>query len=530
MNNGLTRRQALMLLGRLAGTSAAVFQAASLFGITSIPAQASPVTLKPLSNKKRSVVILGAGISGLTCAYELSRAGYDCTILEASHRAGGRNMTARGGDFIDELGNPQTCQFDTDDEDLYLNCGPARIPAHHTGLMHYCQELGVKLQYFCNHNKNCFTQDDKAFDGKPIRLREYEADIRGFTAELLAKSVKSGAHLDKPFSEEDFEKMVAYARAFGDLNKDFKYEGTERAGLLSGGILAEGKLKTPRNFTDLLRSNFAAGALHFAELADQSPAMLTPVGGMDHVVKGFLKHVNDLIQLKSQIQKVWLQDDGVEVTYLQKGERKSIKADYCINCIPTHIMTGIENNFPDDYRDVLKQIKRGKLFKIGFQAKERFWEKQGIFGGISWVNNDITQLWYPEHGFYKPKGVILGAYAWMPQAADRFAVMTNEQRLNTALDQGEKVHPGYRGYMENGISICWHRMNHMMGCGSRWSEGLRETGFKLLQAPAGHHYMVGDQISFHSGWQEGAIRSAWHALQDIGSRESAAAMTAGEVA
>src|ERR1700742_3067511 len=42
------------------------------------------------------VVIVGGGIAGLTTAYELGKAGYDCTILEARDRTGGRNFTVRG--------------------------------------------------------------------------------------------------------------------------------------------------------------------------------------------------------------------------------------------------------------------------------------------------------------------------------------------------------------------------------------------------------------------------------------------------
>ena len=45
----------------------------------------------------KSVLILGAGIGGLTAAYILSRYGYHCEILEASSRAGGRNHSARRG-------------------------------------------------------------------------------------------------------------------------------------------------------------------------------------------------------------------------------------------------------------------------------------------------------------------------------------------------------------------------------------------------------------------------------------------------
>ena len=76
-------------------------------------ASAARPTLAP-ARGRRTVLILGAGISGLVAAYELGRAGYQCTVLEASHRAGGRNLTLRHGDLVDEIGNPQICQFDDD--------------------------------------------------------------------------------------------------------------------------------------------------------------------------------------------------------------------------------------------------------------------------------------------------------------------------------------------------------------------------------------------------------------------------------
>ena len=148
MANPLTRRDFLNLVGA-AGGSAAVFQVTTALGITPVIENVLAPKLTPLNGKQCKVVLLGAGISALTSAYELSKAGYQCTILEASHRAGGRNLTLRHGDFIDEVGNPQQCQFD-DAPHLYMNAGAARIPHTHKKILAYCKELGVELEIFEN--------------------------------------------------------------------------------------------------------------------------------------------------------------------------------------------------------------------------------------------------------------------------------------------------------------------------------------------------------------------------------------------
>jgi monoamine oxidase len=517
MTTTLTRRQCLALFAKLAGGSAALLQAANVMGITASPGNAEPVIFKSGSGQKKSVVLLGAGIASLTAALELSRAGFRCTILEASHRVGGRNLTVRSGDFIDEIGNPQICPFDPEPH-LYFNCGPARIPAEHTALMHYCRELNIPLQLFSNYNSNCYTHDDKAFNGKPIRIREYETDLRGFMNELLGKSLLKQGKLDESVGDIEFERMLEFVRQAGDLDKDLRYIGSERASFASGGITAPGKLKTPRKFEDLLHSDFGLAAMHFMRFSDQAPAVMTPIGGMDQVVKGFLRNL-DLnlvdIKLNSPVRNIQLHGTGVNIEYEQQGVIKSIQADYCINAIPSQLLAGISNNFSARYRQAMSKIHRGNLIKVGFQAKKRFWEDEQIFAGISWTNQDITQLWYPEHGFMQKKGVLLGAYSWEPDVTTRFMNMSHQQRLEAALQQGEKIHPNYRQHIESGVSICWQRMNHLLGCGSYWHPEDLDEHYTFLQKPEGKHFLVGDQMGLLPGWQEAAIRSSWLAMSHI---------------
>ena len=505
-----------MMLAGAMGTASGVMHAARAFGISPHVEAQAPIQLRPVTGRAPHVLILGAGISGLVAAYELKRAGYRCTLLEASHRAGGRNLTLRHGDRVDELGGEQICRFD-DQPNLYFNPGPARIPAEHTGVMHYCRELHVPLQFFCNYNRNCYAQDDKAFKGKPIRLGEFHADLRGFMAELMNKSLLSSAQLDAPFDDLDKDRLVAFLHAFGELQPDGKYHGGTRAGL-SSSKLELPKFKQPHDFKQLLASEYGLGAMHFAEIEDQGPAMMTPVGGMDRIVTHFLEHVDELVTLGAAVTGIKLTGSGVQVQYQRKQKLHTVEADYCLNCIPTHILNGIENNFPAEYSQALTLPARGKLLKIGLQARERFWEEENIFGGISWTHQDITQIWYPEHGTFMPKGILLGAYSWEPEIVNRIAALSPSERIELAVRQGEKVHSNYRQYIETGVSVCWHRMNHLLGCGSYWTEDTYAKGFNLLQAPAGRHYMMGDQLSTLIGWQEGAVRSAWHALKQVQNR------------
>jgi monoamine oxidase len=517
MPEPITRRRFLHLAGATGG-SGALYRAALGLGLVPSFAQGfERPDLAPLGSSRRRVAILGAGIASLTAAYELTRKGYECTVLEASHRAGGRNLTLRHGDLIDEAGAPQICPFD-DEPHLFLNAGPARIPGNHRTLLDYCRELGVELAPFINDNRNTWMQDDAAFGGRPVRNREFVTDARGFMAELAAKGLRT-QDLDAPLTGDDKDRLLAFLRSFGDLDTSFCYRGSSRAGLAAHDFTRADELLPIRQFPELLNAEFLwRVAMHFAEGDDQAPTMMEPVGGMDRIVQAFLKHVGRQVKTHAMVESVMLRDGGVDVIYRHKGKHSKLEADYCLNAIPFQLMAGLEHNLPASYAGCFTAVPRGKLLKIGLQARERFWEQEGIYGGISWTSQDVTQIWYPAHGIHRRKGVLLAAYCFGGGGADRLEAMPHAQRIEAAIRQGERIHPDYRRHIECGVSIPWHRMNHMLGCASEWNADLRAKWFATIQAPAGRHYMIGDQVSYHPGWQQGAMQSALRAIADIDAR------------
>src|SRR6266436_2663866 len=179
----LSRRDLLSLVGSVAG-SAAMYHAMTSLGFASESTYNGPIKLEG-DARGASVLILGAGLAGMTAALELRAAGYKVQVLEFNSRPGGRNWTLRGGDRFTELGGAsQTCEFE---QGLYINPGPWRIPYHHHAVLDYCKRLNVALEPFTQLNHNALLHGSKAFGGKPKPIREIKTDFKGKFWELLAR-------------------------------------------------------------------------------------------------------------------------------------------------------------------------------------------------------------------------------------------------------------------------------------------------------------------------------------------------------
>jgi monoamine oxidase len=191
-----------------------------------------------------------------------------------------------------------------------------------------------------------------------------------------------------------------------------------------------------------------------------------------------------------------------------------LDADFAICAIPAPVLKDIPSDFSPETQMAIESIEFTKAVKIGFQARRRFWEDDhGIYGGISWTDQDITQIWYPPYGYHRAKGVILGAYIWDDEPGLRYTAMTPDERLQAAIAQGEHLHPGYAAEIEAGISRAWAKVRFQRG---GWPESYQVPA--RLREPDGAIYFAGDQLSALPGWQEGAALAAHAAVQAISER------------
>jgi monoamine oxidase len=525
----ITRRKLIAAMARLGGAAAVYEVLAAWDFLKPPPAMAAPFELGKDSGRGRSVLILGAGVAGLCAAYELDRAGYDCTILEAARRAGGRSLTLRRGDRFSEIGGPvQECRFD---EGLWLNAGPGRIPHHHVHAIDYCRRFGVALQPYIFASRANLVHSGLIGNGRTVQVRRAYYDLQGHIAELLDKCVVK-PDMDLPIARADLETFRDMLSKFGDLTRierdgqtSYVYRNsTGRAGYdLPPGLADEpGRPMSPMALDEILRSQVWNDYIfRDAEFFWQT-SLLEPVGGMDNFFKGFLRQpsrrrggtIGGLIRLGAKVTAIEVGSDKVTVAFEQGGRARALAADCCISTIPTPIFKNLKTNLPDAYVEAARKLPVVAAGKVGWQA-ERFWEfKDQIYGGISWTTDVITQIWYPSHGYLSAKGALTGAYMY-GAAAERFNAQPVAERLRQAKEQGDKLHDGYSKYVGRGVAIGWNNMEFARMGWANESDPSFAQHAQLLSTPQGRFHMAGDQLTFWSGWQEGALISAFEAVKSI---------------
>lgn len=524
---GLTRRRFLQGVG-LAGGSAALYETMTALGLINLPeAWAGPPQLPAGSGAGKKVIILGAGIGGLTTAYELTNAGYKCQIIEITERPGGRNHTARRGTVLVEKNSKgqttkQVCNFD---EGLYLNLGPGRLPYHHRRVLHYCEELGVKLEVYVMQTMANVFQNDKAFGGKAQIRRHIANDIQGYISEMLAKAVNQNA-LNEELNGEDRIRLLSLLQNFGDLQKNYSYTGSTRDGCnITVYEPCEAGPKLP--LKELLKSEFWAHRFFQSFEYEWQPTLFQPVGGMDKIVDGFINKLGKLVQYRTEVLNIETRDDGVTITVrdMKTGVRSSLKADYCVSNIPLPILKGIGNNFADDFKIAVGKCVYDPTCKLGWQANRRFWEndQNQIYGGISYTTDAITQMWYPSYDYFTKNGTLTGVYNYDDDAIE-FGDMSLEDRIKTARKGAVKLHPEFGDTRlvpsDKAISIAWQNIPNEGGGWANWDPNSEDhaKAYERLLSPDRRFFVVGDQVSQLPGWQEGAMMSAQHVVEQIGNR------------
>jgi monoamine oxidase len=519
----LTRRSFLEIVGQ-AGGSAALYSAMRTLDLQAAEPAAPFAPLGRAPHGTR-VLILGAGIAGLTTAYELQKLGYDTEVLEAKTRVGGRCVTVRGGFASEEEGPTagQKCGFD---DGVYLNAGPMRIPHTQTATLDYCRELNVAVEMFTSVNDAAYVHQSKPADpscGK-MRLREVKADWRGYTSEMLAKALAPET-LDKPLTKEDGQRIVDWLRFDGGLNDKLQYVPSGRRGyrVYPGAGELAGVTTDAVTLAQLIHTNFS-GALNTDLLLQNT--MFQVSGGTDRIAAALASRVKN-VKLGAEVLAIEQPDGRVRVRYKDASGVHETEGSYVVCTLPLVLLKDVALDVNPALRDAIKSVPYASAGKIGLQFKRRFWEEdEGIFGGITRTDLEISQVVYPHYGFLGKKGMVIGYY----HNGNNATVMGDRlpaERLQRAIDQGSQIHPQYPAEFDNAFSIAWQKVRYSKGAWAQISEEMRKgETYRTLLRPDRGFYLAGDYLTYANAWMQGAFQSSRvvvSSLHERASRESSVA-------
>jgi monoamine oxidase len=511
------------MIGAVAGGTI-MYRAMTELGHAGESGYTGPIKLSP-NTRGTSVLILGAGVAGMSAALELRNAGYQVQILEYNERPGGRNWSLYGGDTYTELGGmTQNVQFS---DGLYINPGPWRIPHHHYALIDYCKRLKVQLEPFVQVNYASYLHSARAFGGKPQRFRAVQADFHGYVAELLSKATNQ-SRLDQPVSTEDREILLEAMRDWGALDERYEYkqglDTSERRGYLSdpaGGTTSDPITSEPLPMRELMSSRLWSN-LYAGHIYDFQSMIFQPVGGMGMIGKAFSRELGPIIQYNAKVTQIEQNDHGVSVAYQDTKKGGAIQhasAQWCICTIPASILSQIPINVGAPMKNAIDAIPYEAAIKVGLQFKRRFWEQDdAIYGGISFTDLPNGMIGYPSTRYFDDgPGVLLGAYTFGPDAFQITALPPHE-RVKRVVEWGTQVHPQYPVEFQHGVAVGWHRVPWTLGCYGTWSDETRAQHYDNLCAIDGRIVLAGEHVSRLGGWQEGALLSSLDAIRRLHSR------------
>lgn len=393
--------------------------------------------------------------------------------------------------------------------------------------------------------------------------------------------------IDTDHMDDRVKELQSLMTSFGELDRHGKYvatagtpgfeDGKTRAGYKVLPGVAAGIVADVLSFDNLLESKFWEDT-KFYQPVDflWQPTLFQPVGGMDQVQHAFAQQVAALggnIHLNSPVKKIdWSEKSKkYKISVSQVGTEEVIEyeADYCICNLAMPFLkeivsdTLMNKGFETRFKEALDAVYVAQFCptkapgysprpdkyiphfladttKVGWQADRHLWQgspinsttgsveesEEGvvpIFGGISWTDNEIQQIWYPSTAYQDQKGILTGAYNF-DITAHEWGKLPICERLDRARDDAEKFNEKFGKGLEDGLAIAWQNMPHIKGGWAYWQAVGESTyatkqfnaiaqGSGILNSKSGTHsnpsfFIVGDQISSLPGWQEGAIAAA----------------------
>jgi len=309
----------------------------------------------------RDVIVIGAGVTGLTAAYRLTQAGKDVLVLEARDRIGGRLL------------NERHAQAD----EAELEVGGQWVSPDQTALIAMIDELGLQMfsryragesLYVDRRGKaRRFTEDLPVSDATNAAIGQLTKTLDGLVAEMDP---------DRPWEHPDAAHLDSVSFTTWLRQQCDDEEACDNVALYIGPAMLT---KPSHSFSALQAILMAASAGSFSNLVDADFILDRRVaGGLATVPRMLAERLGDRVRLGADVTHVEWSKDGAVV---HVGDQ-SFEARRVVLAVPPTVVRRIRftPEMPAEHRMAREHQSFGLVIKVQLVYPTPFWRAAGLSG------------------------------------------------------------------------------------------------------------------------------------------------------
>jgi monoamine oxidase len=445
---------------------------------------------------KKSIIIVGAGFSGLACGYELVQAGHEVTLIEARSRVGGRVFSSNAQNHTEFVAGKN------------IEYGAELIGSNHPLWMHYAEHFDLELLDV--------TEDEDAessiyLQGQRISLEAAEelwSGIEGALESLNELAVK--VHADQPWNSPHAAELDQ--QSVGGFLDSLPVAPLMKHALHINLMADNGQEPRQQSLLGFLAQVQGGGVERYWTESEVYRCR----GGNDRLALALSEAIGrERILLGNSVTAVKLQESGVSAT-LSTGE--SLRADYLVLSAAPSVWDRIrmEPALPEWLKPQM-----GWNTKYFALVKDRFWLKRQPPLSQYCLSDGHLQLTWEGTDNQQPEDVngqaVLVGFSGGP-GCRKTAALSVPERDSALKLEFERLLPGFEAcflgstYM-NWPSEPWTRASYSFPAPGE----VTKLGPWLTQAHCdGRLFIAGEHSCYQFvGYMEGALQSGHRAARQI---------------
>ena len=466
---GLSRRR--FLVAGLAGATAAALGR---------PGWTAPV-LRAAGGAPR-VVIVGAGLAGLTAAVDLTDAGWDVVVLEARDRVGGRVHTL----------------YDPFTPGLHAEAGGESIDDNHDRIQALVERFGLATER---------RPPDKLAAAVTYRRRRRSPILDflgGRDGAVLADYVRFGDALASYVAGVDPEDPTASTRA-ASLDRQTLEEFIRGQRLVPEAeflVRLQNRAEYNAEPNELSMLFVAQQTTVLAGVPDDASETMRITGGNSRLPMAMAAALGDRVRLSSPVTRVQHDAGGVRVVV----DKATFDADQLILALPPPPLRRIafEPALPAQVARMIHRLDLGHAVKVTREYTSRFWEPEGA-SGFTVTDLPFHVAWAPTDSYASTAGILTQFVTG--RAARAAARLPDAHRITVFQRQLDRVYPeGKALRTTHAATTAWANERYTGGGYAVYGPGQMPF-WSVARAGLPRIAFAGEHTEALAGFMESAVRS-----------------------